>query len=152
GQAIDGANTTAAYALFALDGAGHPADATTAALVQFLLARQRPDGSWPAQANRPPLEGSLFVNAALSLRALRKYGPAKDAPGKKELRDRIEAAFRKGRAWLLEHTPATTEDKIFHLRGLLAAGAEKKEVAAAQARLLKEQRKDGSWSQLPDLA
>jgi hypothetical protein len=152
GQGVEGASTQAAYALFALEGAEHPADETTAALIHYLLVRQRPDGFWPALANRPPLEGSLFANAALSLRALRKYGPAKDAKGTQELHAKVESAFRKGRAWLLKHTPATTEDKIFHLRGLIAAGAEKKDITATRAQLLKEQHKDGSWSQLPDLA
>jgi N-acyl-D-amino-acid deacylase len=152
GQGVEGASTQAAYALFALEGTGHPADDTTAALIQYLLVRQKPDGSWPALANRPPLEGSLFVNAALSLRALRHYGPARDAKRSEELRTRIESAFRKGRGWLLEHTPTTTEDRIFHLRGLIAAKADKKAIADARARLLKDQHKDGSWAQLPDLA
>src|SRR5262249_17481134 len=36
-------------------------------------------------------------------------------------------------------------------RGLVYAGAHKKEIAAARDQLLKEQRKDGSWAQLPAL-
>jgi N-acyl-D-amino-acid deacylase len=150
GKGVEGASTQAAYALFALEGAGHPADETTAALVRYLLARQRRDGAWPALARRPPMEGSLFTNAALALRALRKYGPPKDARGAGELRARVEEAFRKGRHWLREHEPEMTEDKVFHLRGLVAASAPAKEVAAARDRLLKEQRRDGSWSQVPD--
>ena len=47
--------------------------------MDYLLVRQRPDGSWPALANRPPTEGSAFTNTALALRVLRAYGPAKDA-------------------------------------------------------------------------
>src|SRR5262249_47192137 len=41
GQGVPGSNTTTAYALYALAAAGHPADDTTAALVEFLLLRQR---------------------------------------------------------------------------------------------------------------
>jgi N-acyl-D-amino-acid deacylase len=150
GQGVDGASTTAVYALLALEAADHSADETTAALVQYLLVRQRRDGAWPALAKRPPSEGSLFTNAALALRALRKYGPAKHAKGAKALRAKIDKAFAKGRDWLLDNEPETTEDKIFHLRGLIAAGADKKIIAAARDRLLKEQRKDGSWAQVPD--
>ncbi len=152
GQGIEGASTMAVYALFALEGAGHPADDTTAALVQYLLVRQRSDGAWPALAKRPPQEGSLFTNAALALRALRKYGPARDAKGADELRGRIDKAFTRGRTWLLENRPETTEDKIFHLRGLVSAGAASRDIAAARAALVKEQRGDGSWAQLPSLA
>jgi N-acyl-D-amino-acid deacylase len=152
GQGIPGGSTMAAYALFAMEACGHTSDETTAALVQYLLVRQRPDGSWPALAKRPPTEGSSFTNNALALRALRTYGPAADAKDAAELRGRVEAAFTKGRDWLLENQPVTMEDKIFHLRGLVYAGAGKDEVAAARALLLKEQQPDGSWAQLPELA
>jgi squalene cyclase len=151
GQGVPGGNTMAAYALFALDAAGHPANDTTAALVDYLLARQKADGSWPALANRPPTEGSAFTDTALSLRVLRVYGPAKDAKDANDLRDRIDKAFRKGTDWLKDAKPATTEDKVFQLRGLIWAEAEKKDIEAARDALLKEQREDGSWSQLPDL-
>jgi N-acyl-D-amino-acid deacylase len=43
------------------------------------------------------------------------------------------------------------EDKVFRLRGLVYAAAEADEVASARELLLKEQRPEGSWSQLPDL-
>jgi N-acyl-D-amino-acid deacylase len=150
GQGVEGASTMAVYALLALEAADHPADETTAALVQYLLVRQRRDGAWPALAKRPPSEGSLFTNAALALRALRRYGPAKDAKGADALRARIDKAYEKGRDWLLANEPETAEDRIFHLRGLVSAGADKKAIAVARDRLLKEQRPDGSWAQVPD--
>jgi N-acyl-D-amino-acid deacylase len=150
GQGIEGGNTQAAYGLFVMEGAGHPADETTAALVEYLLQRQHKDGSWPALANRPPTEGSRFTNTALVLRALRHYGPAKDADKADELRERIDKAFAKGRDWLLKNKPETTEDKMFHLRGLVHGGADKKDIETARAALLNEQLKDGSWAQLPN--
>jgi N-acyl-D-amino-acid deacylase len=150
GQGVEGASTMAAYALFALEGAGHPADDTTGALVQYLLVRQRRDGAWPALARRPPGEGSLFTNAALALGALQKYGPPKGVKGAEELRARVDRAFARGREWLLDNDPETTEDKIFFLRGLVAAGANGRQVADVRNRLLKEQRRDGSWAQVPD--
>jgi N-acyl-D-amino-acid deacylase len=150
GQGIPGANTTAAYALYALEAGGHAPDETTAALVEYLLQTQRRGGSWPAVTKRPPTEGSTFTNNALALGALRAYGPAKDAKGADELRGRIDKAFNRGRDWLLANKPETTEDKVFRLRGLVSAGAAGSEITAARDVLLREQRTDGSWAQLSD--
>jgi N-acyl-D-amino-acid deacylase len=152
GQGIPGGSTMAAYALFALEACDHSADETTAVLIQYLLIRQRPDGSWPALAKRPPTEGSTFTNNALALRALRTYGPARDAKDAGELRGRIDKAFSRGRDWLLNNKPENTEDKVSRLRGLVYAGADKDEITAARDLLLKEQRSDGSWAQLPEQA
>jgi hypothetical protein len=152
GQGVGGSNTTAAYALFTLDAAGHPPDEVTAALVKFLLVRQRADGAWPAVTKRPPSEGSPFPNAAFALRLLRAYGPPTDEEGSEELRARIDKAIAKGREWLLANTPTDTEDKVFHLRALVSAEADPERIAAARDRLLKEQKEDGSWAQLPEMA
>ena len=151
GRGIPGGNTEAAYALFALERAGHKPDATTGLLVDYLLKRQRPDGSWPALAKRPPLEGSSFTNNALALRGLKTYGPRADDRTAAELRARIENAAAKGRAWLLANRPKDTEDRMYRLRGLVAAGAASKDIDAAREQLIKEQHADGSWSQLPSL-
>jgi N-acyl-D-amino-acid deacylase len=150
GQGVGGANTTVGYALAALAAAGHAADDTTAALVQFLLARQRQDGAWPGVANRPPTEGSPFTATALALHGLKHYAPGKAAPA--DLRRRVDLAFARGLEFLLKASPASTEDKVFRLRGLVWAGADARAVAAARSALQKEQRPDGSWGQLADLA
>jgi len=151
GQGVPGGNTMTAYALFTLDVSHHPADETTAALVEYLLVRQRPDGSWPALANRPPSEGSSFTNAALALRGLKVYEPGQNVKDAGKLRERIDRAFAKGRDWLLASKPKTTEDKMFRLRGLVTAGVDQEIVETARRELLQEQRADGGWSQLPDL-
>ncbi len=148
GLAVEGGNTMVAYALFTLHAAGHRPDETTSSLVDYLLVRQRPDGSWPALMARPPSEGSKFTNAALALEGLRHYGMLKGAD--KDRRVKIDAAYRKGKAWLLKNPPGDTEDRVFHLRALAAVEAEARTLAAARAALLKEQRADGSWAQLPD--
>ena len=70
GQGIPGGNTQTGYALFALDAVRHPSDQTAQALIEYLLVRQKADGSWPALAKRPPTEGSSFTNTALAVRAL----------------------------------------------------------------------------------
>src|SRR5262245_41028976 len=151
GTKVAGGNTQVVYILLTLKAADHKADETTKALVNYLLLRQNPDGSWRALAKRPPSEGSSFTNTALALFALKEYGPARDDKDADELRTRIDKADKKGSDWLRKNKPATMEDRVFHLRGLVYAGAEKKEIEAAREQLLKEQNADGSWSQLPDL-
>lgn len=145
GQGVGGASTTVAYALATLAAAGHSPDATTDALVNFMIVRQRRDGAWVAQANRPPSEGSLFTSAAFALGNLRRF--ASEANKKQ-----VVESFQKGKQWLLANPAKTTEDKVFRLHGLVHAEAAVKEVDVERARLLGEQRGDGSWAQLPDLA
>lgn len=147
GNMVAGGNTMAAYALFALEAAGHAPDATSDALVDYLLVRQKPDGSWPALMKRPPSEGSSFTNAALALRALQAYGKGR---GDASRQQRIDKAFKQGREWLLGHELADTEDRAFHLRALVQIGANKERIDKAKKQLLSEQRNDGSWAQLPD--
>ena len=143
GQSVPGGNTMAAYALFALRQADHPRDDTTSALVEYLLVRQHADGSWPALMPRPPSEGSKFTNTALALQALAHYGSG-DTPSRR----RVDLAFAKGKAWLTTHEPATTEDRVFHLRGLVAL---KEDATKARRALERGQLPDGSWAQLPEL-
>jgi N-acyl-D-amino-acid deacylase len=151
GTGLGGGNSMAAYALFSLHAAGHPGDETTDALIQYLLTKQRADGSWPPVTQRPPTEGSTFTNVALAVRGLRGYAPAGDGKDAEELRKRMEEAIGRGQDWLLKNKPATTEDKASHLRGLVFAEADKEAIEAARTALLKEQRDDGSWSQLADM-
>jgi hypothetical protein len=150
GEGVGGQVLSVAYALAMFAAAEHPYDDTAAAMVQYLLVRQRKDGAWPVPSfgNRPPTMGSLFTNTALSLFALKKYGPPKTASGAEELQKRIDSAIDKGRVWLLANKPTSTEDKVFHLRGLVDVGVERKKIESARDRLLGEQRSDGSWAQL----
>lgn len=146
GQGIGGASTTVGYAMLALAAAQHPSDDTILSLVQFLLARQNKDGSWTAQAQRLPSEGSPFTSTALALFGLNRYAPI-DA----ELRKRVEAARSRGRAWLLDNEPKSTEDRVFQLRGLLALDGTEADIEEARGQLLKQQLEDGSWPQLADM-
>jgi N-acyl-D-amino-acid deacylase len=150
GRGVGGDSTGVVYALLTFAAAERPYDDTMAALVEYLLVRQRKDGAWPIPAfgNRPPTMGSLFTNTGLALFALKQYSPPRDSSDAKDLQERIDNAFARGRAWLLDHKPVTTEDKVFHLKGLVYANVEAKVLKAARDRLLKEQRLDGSWAQL----
>ena len=149
GEGVGGANATVTYALQTFATVDHPRDETIAALVEFLLVRQRRDGAWPQVSNRPPTEAGIFTNNALALAVLKKYRPTSQVDS--ELTKRIDNAISKGRTWLLENEPSTTEDKVFRLRGLVWGGCDADEIKTAQELVLKEQRPDGSWAQLADL-
>ncbi len=150
GQGVGGDSVAVGYALSAFAAAGRPYDETTASLVEYLLVKQRRDGAWPLPAlgDRPPSMGSLFTPTALALFALRSYGPPEESAGAAALKARIDAAFNRGRAWLIANRPASTEDKVFRLRGLVWAGADRGEIERARGLLLGDQREDGSWAQL----
>jgi len=153
GQGVGGASTTTGYALWALSVGEYKPDAVTSAMVKYLLLRQRPDGSWPAQAKRPPSEGSPFTATGVALMGLKSYGvqPHGEEADAKELAARVKAAMEKARGWLLENTPGDTEEKVFHLIGLLAVEGPATEIAKARDRLLKEHREDGGWGQMPGM-
>lgn len=139
GVGVGGRNTTVAYALFTLQAAGHPADATTDALVEFLLVHQAKDGSWPTVTRRPPSEGSRFTTAALALAALAHYG-------RKE--PRVADAAARGADWVRRAKPVDTEDRTFHLRALATIGADESALASSRQALLDRQLGDGSWRQV----
>jgi N-acyl-D-amino-acid deacylase len=148
GQGVGGASTTVGYGVLALAAARQPRDATVAAMLEFLLVRQAKDGSWTAQARRPPSEGSPFTSTALALFGFQHY-PADSQDS--ELRKRIDAATRNGLDWLLANRGTDTEDLVFRLRGLVSAAADPAEIDAARRDLLDRQLPDGAWPQLPDM-
>jgi N-acyl-D-amino-acid deacylase len=152
GRGVGGEVTSVVYALATFATAGYPRDETTDALAEYLLVRQSKDGSWPVPVfgDRPPTMGSLFTNVGLAVSVLKHYGPDEEPEGAEDRQKRVDAALDKARAWLQANEPASTEDKVFQLRGLVDAGVEAKDVAVARERLLKEQHEDGSWAQLPD--
>jgi squalene cyclase len=53
--------------------------------------------------------------------------------------------------WLAKARPKSTEDRAFQLFGLIWAGGKQEIVQKAARDLLKEQRSDGGWAQIPSL-
>src|SRR5262249_26777098 len=132
--------------------AGHRADDLTGVLVEYLLRKQCVEGSWLMPGNREPSQGSQFTTTALAVRGLRAYAPRGGTKEQDELRRRIDRAVGRALKWLRKTPARSTEDSVFRLRGLISAGASKTEVEAARAELLRAQRADGSWAQLPEMA
>jgi ankyrin repeat protein len=143
GTGID--STLSAFALAGLAAEGEPASRTTDALVHYLVLRQRPEGHWQGESNRPPDDVSDFQFTALAVRGLQVYAPKART---REIALRIDRARR----WLQSAQPRDTTDRVFQLLGLGWAQADPESVARAVLKLMSEQREDGGWAQLPTLA
>src|SRR5215510_11442025 len=111
------------YLLMAAHDAGMPPDLATAVYARRLVRWQR-DGHWITSDFRPPHSSSFFMATATAIRAIRFYLP-------QELRAESDASIRSARSWLVENTPASTEDAAFRLMGLVWSDASKAEINAA---------------------
>ena len=142
--AIAGAQDTINYLLVGLAADGHPSDRATDAQVLFLMRRQSPDGRWPVQTLRPPIESNDIEVTAMSLRAVQLYAPPARRP-------ESARAVARARDWLTSARGEVTEERAFRLLGLAwaEAGADAQQTAARE--LLALQRSDGGWSQEPSL-
>jgi len=139
-----GGATTTGSILMALNAQGYARAAGTDALVRLLALGQRSDGHWPS-AYRPPSEASEFTATAVSVRGIVLYAPP-------DRRAQYAPTIDRALAWLTKSDPVTTEDRVFRLFGLVWGGAQRQTLHAARADLVKMQRADGGWAQLPSLA
>ncbi len=144
GKGQGGQVDMAGYALLTLEWGGWKADATTDAVVEYLLLYNKDRDHWRVTSNRPPSEASDFTANYLALRGLRKWG---DATRKERIDKRIEWVL----AWLLKTPAKDTEDRVFRLLALKEAGANEEAIKSAVKELVGSQRKDGGWSQLDNL-
>jgi ankyrin repeat protein len=134
----------APWTLWSLGAEGQKPSPLTDALVHYLILHQKTDGSWKTRVYRPPHDASDFAFTALAVRGLQLFAP----PGRaRELERRIVQA----RDWLVRTAAAETEDKANRLLGLRWAGTGEEPIREAVAQLLREQRPDGGWAQLPTL-
>lgn len=144
GEGQGGDADTAGYALLTLELGARKPNATTDAVVEYLLQFHKDADHWPAWGDRPPSVGSPFTTTYLALRALQVWGkPGHDT----RVGDRIEGA----RAWLKKNVAKDTEDRVFRLLALQAAGVKREQLDIAAKDLLGSQRKDGGWGQLDNL-
>jgi ankyrin repeat protein len=126
--------------------AQHQAPTPASAAMTMVLARsQTPDGSWRFSGPRAPMQSSYFTFTALSIRALQTYGPKAHAA---ELASRIT----KAKTWLLTAPVKNSEDRASKLLGLKWAGATLAERQQAIDDIRIDQRTDGGWAQLPNMA
>ncbi|MBI3821476.1 MAG: hypothetical protein HY289_02225 [Planctomycetes bacterium] len=141
GKGQGGQADTAGYALLTLNAGGWKADATTAAVVEYLLQRDKDRDHWLPVSQRPPSEGGHFTTAYVALTGLKTYAAA-------DKQKAVDARVEKVRKWLTATQPKDTEDRVFRVLALQSAGAEKESIAEAAKELAKTQRDDGGWSQI----
>jgi hypothetical protein len=138
---LGGATDTTGWGLFALATAGNGPDATTAAVVEYTLGRDRDRDHWTSWGpNRPPAEGSDFMPTALAVVGLQAFAQP-------EHRERVARRVAAARGWLTATPAATAEDRVYRLIGLHAAGADPAETGRAAAEIGLNQRADGGWGQ-----
>ncbi len=145
GKGVGGASMTVGYGLWALDIAKRPRDATTTAMVAFLLKKQAQDGSWKRSTTRPPLEDSNVTCTILAVYYMGKF--ASD-----EQRAEVKQATERARDWMLTAELESHEDHVSLLGALALLKADPEEIARGQSEILEVQQEDGGWSQLPDMA
>ncbi|HEX4608069.1 MAG TPA: hypothetical protein VH092_07680 [Urbifossiella sp.] len=143
---LGGATDTTGWALFALELGGKTPDEVTAAAVEYTLRRDQDRDHWgtwgPA---RPPAEDSIFMATALAIRGLQVFGRPEHA---ERIAKRVEAA----RGWLIKTPARHTEDRVYRVLGLKAAGAPAEDVRRAGTELAQTQRADGGWAQTDAMA
>jgi hypothetical protein len=131
--------------LSGLMDAGMEKNARAEALAQIIAELQWVDGRWHHGMARMPFESSDFAATALAVRVVSALGSQEHAaPNAQRL--------ARAKAWLLATDPQTTDDKSFQLFGLHWAGADAEAINKAARQLLADQRSDGGWAQLPELA
>ncbi len=142
---IAGAADTISYLLFGLAADNYSPDAATDAQAIWLKRRQAPDGRWPVNTIRPPIESNDIEVTAISMRALQVFAP----PSR---RAEYMKAVDRARAWLTTAQATVTEERAFRLLGLRWSNAPNDVIARAARDLTAIQKADGGWAQVETMA
>lgn len=133
---------TAGSALWTLKLGGRRADATTDAVVRYLIGHQKELHHWKPPSIRPPSEESPFSATFFAIEGLKAYSSETQLTA-------CEERLANARQWLEKTRPQTTEDRVFRLWALHSAQSD---TQTAVRDLLQTQREDGGWSQLESMA
>ncbi len=119
-------------------------DFKTDLAIAFIMSEANPDGSFPGEFLRAPMEVGQVYATVFNLRALQLYSsPA--------LKPKVDQMLANTKMWLENVRPNSMQELAFQLMGLqwCGSGTEiKKEVAG---RIMNFQRADGGWAQIPSL-
>jgi N-acyl-D-amino-acid deacylase len=144
GEGVGGRTLTVGYGLWTLDLAHWKSDATTTAMVTYLLKNQEADGHFPRHSLRPPMSESLVTTTVLAAHFMRKYAAEPQ-------REAVAATVAKAQQWLASAKLEGQEDYAFRLWGLKLLGAEEQSLDEMRTVVLARQRPDGGWSQTPEM-
>jgi prenyltransferase/squalene oxidase-like repeat protein len=131
---------TVGYGLWALDIGQHAPNEKTEKLAGYLLNYQKELGIWKTIVNRPPAEASNFTTNYVAIRALNRYGNAKQ-------REAIATRATAVEQWLESANAADTEDQVFRLRLAHELKLPSDKVDRFAQELLNEQAPEGGWAQ-----
>jgi ankyrin repeat protein len=135
---------TFGYRSLGLVAEGVPPRAATDGQVHHLITIQAADGRWTNNIPRPPMMSSDVTATALAIHAIKNYGWR----GRQE---EFAAGIGRARQWLRTVSAKTNEERIFQLLGLHWAGEPAEDLTVLAGSLLRQQREDGGWAQLPTL-
>jgi N-acyl-D-amino-acid deacylase len=144
GEHVGGRAATVSFGLWTLSICGDPQDYLGEAMTAYLLSVQQPNGSWKAQSNRPPLEGSLVSCTVLSAIGMKRFA----TPAQQE---KVTEALARANAFLASAALDEQEDLNFALwaEKLLDGTPERRQLL--RDKILAARRADGGWSQLSTL-
>lgn len=144
GTGQGGGPDTASFSLWTLELAGRKPDELTSAVTGYLLKRNQSRDHWLRNSTRPPSMSSDTNTSYFVSRALKNFGPAEQQP-------QIDKRIDQTRQWFLELKPKSTEERVFQLRAFLELEVEAARIKMSAQDLIKAQRADGGWSQLPEM-
>ena len=133
------------WGLLGFSAIGYPPDEITDAAVWYLAATQRPDGHWVPGVARPPLGGGSVLATVLALRALQLYPP-------EGMKAHLTGQLKRARHWLENTEPRSPEERALRALGLAWTGSTAEELRSETGQLLRAQRDDGGWAQLPGMS
>ena len=154
GEHVPGGSFTVGYGLWAMSIAGRAPDATTEAMVGYLLkiqgiARlngkepteaQQQKGKWVSSCSRVPLQSSEIAATVLALTGMDAYATEKQ-------RSQLKSAHEHAEKWLTQAPLKENEDRIWRLWGLHRLGGDDATKSRTRAAVLAAQNADGGWSQ-----
>ena len=145
GKSLGGRSLTAGYLLWSFELGGMNKDNFSDAFVSYILKQQKEEGNWDVQTNRPPSEESKIHTSYLAIYYMDHFVRGAD------LEKKVKAAIAKAQPWIVASKTHSQEDFNGKYKALIALDAPAQEIEAARQELLKRQRKDGGWAQLPDM-
>lgn len=158
GDHVPGGSFTVGYGLWAMSLAGRTPDATTEAMVGYLLkiqgvgrlngkepsAAQQQKGKWVSSCSRVPLQSSEIAATVLAITGMETFATLEQRPLLKTAREHAEK-------WLAQAPLTDNEDRIWRLWGLHRLGGVEGEIGKIRAAIVAAQHADGGWAQTDDM-
>ena len=158
GDHVPGGAATTGFGFWALMLDQRPSDATTIAMVNYLLqiqgaksSKDRPlnkppsvdDGRWLASCRRAPMQASMIGDTVLVLIGIDKYATA-------EQRERVAVARAAAEKWLAQVPLRNQQDRLWRLWGLHHLGGDESVKRDVLDAIFQAQNEDGGWSESKD--